>query len=159
MRNLFFIISLLILLGSELSGQNNDNESFFTGTWHSTKKPFPYGADIEILPDHTFHFRVGACTFRSFSEGSWKIIDSILILDSYALDSCMLANYFGFECIPVDSFPEPVSTIPGCIPEYSGMEYTIFDDEKFFFKDDTLRHIIRKKNTCPHVKNDYIKVE
>ena len=163
---IYLIIGILISgcvqeSGKEIANYSQqDRTNIFIGDWLSAEREYPYEAYLIIRKDSTFHFEYGACLASGFSNGRWKIADSILILNSNVIDSCVYIRSFGDDCIVVDLELDSdyirKESVKNCKPIHE-TEYIEFKNEKFYFDFDTLRHIVKKAKLCPEIKNDFIR--
>lgn len=148
---IFFILLLLCLVACK----KVEKPSVFIREWKSTKKPWPYGAKLEIKNDSTFSFSGGACTESFDSAGKWKIENDTLVLTSNEIAEKFCKRDFNDNCLEIKFVKPGDPIVPKVKCEGSGHEYIIFKNEKFYFKGDTLKHK-SKDNVCGF-KNDFIK--
>jgi hypothetical protein len=142
---------ILIIIFSSCSKQSII-ENKFIGTWTSVDKITPYKAILTISSDSTFNFSYGACQARGFSEGAWKLLDSLIVLNSYKTDSCYFVSGFGMHCYEItDTSHWGKKTHKDCDATFD-MFYTIFDDDQFEIRNDSLYHIEELNNNCPDIK-------
>lgn len=155
---------LIGLTGCSQGGKNTTRDEYVqnidlvSGIWHSAKRMTPYSAELIINNDSTFHFSYGACLLSGFSKGQWILADSILILNSFPADSCLFLREFGDDCITADQLEEMKlkTTIEDCNPENTA-EYVLFQEVKFQFIGDTLKHIFIGEKLCPEIRNDFFR--
>jgi hypothetical protein len=139
----------------------------FTKTWYDTEYRIPGKSTLKIKSDFTFRYNARGCDWHTISKGKWKVIGDTIELNSVGIDTCY--NMFPFaECL---KFGENINrkiqtTIPNCSTE-SGKVYTIFNKEKFYFKNDSLVYIRNANSNCTELlkivfaktekikKNDY----
>lgn len=149
-----FLILLLIFMLSFLSCKKVEKPSCFINEWKSTKKPWPYGAKLKINNDSTFLFFGAARTETFNSRGKWRILNDTLILTSKEVVDKNCAKNFNDNCIEIQFVKRADSTETNVKCEKSE-HFIIFKNEKFYFKNDTLRHK-SNKDFCG-LKNDFVK--
>jgi hypothetical protein len=167
-KTILYFIAIFLLTGcvnnSEITPQiytDNKIENKFIGTWESFEREYPYQAYLIIEKDYTFHFEFGACLTSGYSKGKWELKDSMIILNSIQTDLCMFLDYFNDDCILIDvntmkNFVVEKS-ISDCEPKY-GTEYIIFNNEKLYIDNDTLKHIIKEIKLCPEIRNIFFRI-
>lgn len=91
-----------------------------------------------------------------FSKDKWILADSIMTLNSFPADSCLFLKEFGEDCIMADQLEEMKlkTTIEDCNPENTA-EFILFQEVKFQFIGDTLKHIF--VGECPDIRNDFFR--
>ncbi|HBS86682.1 MAG: hypothetical protein A2W91_11690 [Bacteroidetes bacterium GWF2_38_335] len=86
--------------------------------------------------------------------------DSLIVLNSCKIDSCMHLLHFGQDCILIDEndTSEHIieKTISDCNPK-NGTDYIEFDNEEFYIDNDTLKHKVKKVKLCPEIRNDFFR--
>jgi hypothetical protein len=137
---------------------NSDNA--FLGEWYSVKRPYPFGATLEIGLNHNFIYEGGACDYHFMSKGEWLLKDDTLILNSFEPKECYFISEFGVKCTIITSDftpPERKTSMKGCKPN-TEREYILFKNEKFIIEDSLLTHIQKTNTFCPgHVKDNFTK--
>ena len=125
----------------------------FIRTWFDTVQGMPLREKLIIKENKTFEFSSRSCQDGSKSNGKWKIENDTIILNSIKPKGCLFQHQFGF-CIKVGdkSYFENNKTIKGCEPNGRDSSYEIFENEKFYLRNDTLIHINNKNNPCPNLK-------
>jgi len=150
LQRIFFITIILCLF----SCKKEDKPSVFINEWKSTKKPWPYFAKLDIKSDSTFSFFGGACTSKFHSSGKWKIINDTLILSSNKIDDKYCTEDFNDNCKEIHFVKPGDPIIPKKECEDSQNPNIIFRNEKFYIKNDTLKHK-SKDNLCDFKNNFY----
>jgi len=177
---ILLIITSTLLLGCQIKKNKTNTDkpvksiNKFIGNWKSVDRKYPFSGYLIIMKDSTFKYIFGACVSSGFSSGSWRIVDSLICLNTDNTDSCMFLDYFSNNCIDdnsdldydheLDSSYMPETTIKGCKPKGSG-SYIIFENEEFYIDVDTLKYIFKGENECQIdynfniivIKNDSIK--
>ena len=134
-----------------------ENSIKYIGKWSSTKKPWPYGAILQIKKDNTYSFSGGACTSHFVSIGKWKITNDTLILDSDKIENDICQDDFKNNLCAEIKFAKPDDSIVlkfRCKSKFSG-NFINFKHEKFYLKRDSLKHV-EINNSCKF-KNDFTK--
>jgi len=127
-------------------------ENNFIGAWTSVDKVTPYKAILTISSDSSFGFNFGACQSRGYSKGTWRLVDSSIILNSSETDSCYYVDEFGMHCYDItDTSHWGMKTHKDCDATLE-MFYTIFSDDQFEIRNDSLYHIEELNNNCPDIK-------
>lgn len=139
-----------------ISCKNNEpkivKKSEFVKVWFDTVRMVPFESRLTINENKTFLYSGGACTSRFESKGVWKIERDTLVLNSYKTDKCYWKHPFALICSEEDfnKIRENNKTIKNCNPTGEN-EYIIFDNEKFYIRNDTLIHT-EKNKYCPKLK-------
>ena len=169
-KNKILIFSFLVYIvcgcGQSSTNTKKDNitelridDNKFLGKWHSVKRPYPYGATIEICSNYNFIYIGGACDSRFGSKGDWLLNGDTLILNSFEPEECYFISEFGVNCIIVtEDFipPELKTSIRGCKPD-TDYDYRCFINEKFIIEDSVLIHIRKTIALCPEITDNFIK--
>jgi hypothetical protein len=125
----------------------------FVRTWYDTVQGMPLREKLTIKANKTFEYSSRSCESGSESKGTWKIENDTIILKSIKPKGCRFQNRFAF-CIPLNdkSYFENNKTIKGCEPNGRDASYAIFENEKFFLKNDSLIYVGNKENPCSNLK-------
>ena len=116
----------------------------------------PLKERLIIKENKTFEFSSRACQGGSESNGIWKIENDTIILNSIKPKGCLFQHKYGFCLIVGDkSYFENNKTIKGCEPSGRDSSYEIFENEKFFIRNDTLIHVNKINDPCPNLKIAY----
>lgn len=134
-------------------------KSEFVKTWFDTVRMVPFKSKLIINDNKTFEYNGGACTSSFESKGSWKIEKDTLILNSSKTKKCYWKHPFGLMCSEKDfeKIREDNKTIKDCNPTGENA-YVIFDNEKFYIRNDTLIHT-KKNKYCPKFKIAFSSVQ
>jgi len=126
----------------------------FVRTWYDTVQGMPYKAKLIIKANKTFEYSDHGCQSGSKSDGIWKIKNDTIILKSIKPKGCLFQHHFGVYCIAINdkSYFENNKTIKGCEPSGRESDYEIFENEKFFIRNDTLIHANKVKDNCPEIR-------
>ena len=158
MRNTFLILSIFLIIISSCnkSAPKKEENPKFVRTWFDTVQGMPLKQKLIIKENKTFEFSSRACQDGSKSNGTWKIEKDTIILNSVKPKGCLFQHKFGF-CIIIgnNSYLENNKTIEGCEPSGRDSSYEIFENEKFFMRNDTLIHKTKKNAPCPNLKIAY----
>ncbi|MBB4804652.1 hypothetical protein HNP37_004749 [Flavobacterium nitrogenifigens] len=140
-------ISILVLFLSLISCQKKEIPvNKFVGTWYDTEYVVPSLTIIKIKKDSTFSCTSGACTWRGFSRGKWRIVGDSIELSSIKSDTCYRTLPF-VDCNPFEKRKDSL-TIPNCNSNESA-DFLIFDRERFYIKNDSLVYKLRRDSKCP----------
>ena len=121
--------------------------SKFVGIWYDTEYVIPTLSKLKINADSNFSYTSGACTWRGFSKGKWKMIGDSIELNSIKSDTCYRMFPF-INCAPFDNGKEGLVTIPNCTSKEKS-NFLIFSSEKFYIKNDSLILKIKSVSKCP----------
>ena len=134
-------------------------KSEFVKTWFDTIRMVPFESKLIINDNKTFEYKGGACSSSFESKGSWKIEKDTLILNSSKTNKCYWKQPFGLMCSEKDfeKIQEDNKTIKDCNPAGENA-YVIFDNEKFYIRNDTLIHT-EKNKYCPKLKTAFSSVQ
>lgn len=141
---LLLLISIIAFSSCKKDNPKIDESSKFVKVWFDTVRSFPFKAKLIIKKDKTFEYRGGACTSRFGAKGIWRIENDTIILKSIKPKECMWKRDFGLFCLTFEEMKEANieqenKTIKNCVPQ--GEEsYENFENEKFYFRNDTLIH-------------------
>ena len=105
---------------------------------------------LKINSDFTFNYNSQGCQWKTISKGKWKVIGDTIELNSTNIVTCY--NMFPFaECIKFKEYENKkiLTTIPNCSSE-SETDFSIFNKEKFFLKNDSLIYIKKSNSLCPN---------
>lgn len=164
----FIFVAIFILIGcvhksekNTILSNINEKPNGFIGEWESFERIYPYVSNLIIKNDSTFYYESGACLFRGFSKGRWKINNDTLILNSSNLDSCLYLSYFDEDCILITEGDTSKfireTTISGCIPFYE-TEYILFKNDAFYIYNDTLIHKTKNSKQCIESRNIFFRI-
>jgi hypothetical protein len=145
MKLKFCIFVILILIFQACKMKADDR---FTKTWYDTEYIVPGRTTIEIKNDSTFKYRAAGCMWRSISKGKWKVFGDTIELNSTSIDTCY--NMFPFaDCPKFGEYYDKKkrTTILNCTAENETV-YTVFKDEKFYFKNDSLIYRQNANSNC-----------
>lgn len=131
------LISILALSSCRKDNPKIDENSKFVKVWFDTVRSYPFKAKLNIKKDKTFEYRGGACTSRFGAKGIWKIENDTIILNSIKPKECMWKQDFGLICEKLTD--NDYKTIKDCEPKGED-SYEDFENEKFYFRNDTLIH-------------------
>jgi hypothetical protein len=156
---LLSILLLVIFISCKNDKPKINKNSKFVKTWFDTVRMTPFTSKLIINKNNTFDYSGGACTSSFESKGFWKIEKDTLILNSSKTNKCYWKLPFGLMCSKKDfeKIREDNKTIKGCNPMGEN-EYVIFDNEKFYIRNDTLIHT-EKNKYCPSMKIAYSSVQ
>lgn len=154
------IISILILLSflSFIACKNsteNEIRNKYIAEWKSTKKPIPYSGTLKINNDNTFDFNSGACMSRSYSKGKWRIENDTIILNSFEPKNCCFLIVFGGNCEKYGKTGENYmfkKSFKDCDLQTEDL-YDVFENTKFYIKNETLVFKKSKINDCEDLEN------
>lgn len=156
MKNCFLSMTsmLLILLSScNKTVPKKEENPKFVRVWFDTVQGMPFKAKLNIKENKTFEYSSRSCQDGSESNGTWKIENDTVVLNSIKPKGCRFQYPFGVVCI---SFNEEYSgnnkTIKDCEPNGRDASYEIFKNEKFYIKNDTLIHANKRNDSCPELK-------
>jgi hypothetical protein len=139
------IILGIIYLFISCKNENQKSEKFI-GKWNDTEYIIPSKSFIEIKPNHTFYYRSYGCEWRSISKGSWKFYNDTIELTSGKIDTCYNSLPF-MMCLKFGYNVKMTKTISNCNPK-SDTDFSLFQKECFYLKNDTLIYINNKKLSC-----------
>lgn len=150
--NLAILLSLFCLSCRQ---RTNTNPEDFIKTWQSVENPLPYKAILSINEDGTFRYTQDAELGEGFSNGTWVIKHSYLILSSENPDSCYYIADYGEEwSIVTDNVMDEGAntTIRDCIPnDYT--EFIVFELDSFYIRNDSLFHSSEPDELFPFYTN------
>lgn len=134
-------------------------KSEFVKTWFDTVRMVPFTSKLIINENKTFEYNGGACTSSFKSKGFWKIEKDTLILNSSKTNKCYWKHPFGLMCSKKDfeKISEDNKTVKDCNRSDENA-YVIFDNEKFYIRNDTLIHT-KKNKYCPKMKIAFSSVQ
>ena len=145
----------------KIAVEQSEISNTFIGKWESLKRIYPYKSYLTINNDSTFSFEYGACKASGFSNGRWKMIDSMILLNSFEIDSCLYLSHFQIDCGLLDlkdiTQYHIEKTIIDCDPEYM-TDYIEFKNEKLYIDNDTLKHQVKNQEFCPEIRNDFSRI-
>ena len=155
MRNYIFLLTILSILLSSCNKPlpKKEENPKFVRTWYDTVHGMPLKERLNINADKTFEYTSRACESGSESNGTWKIENDTIILKSIKPKGCRFQHRFGL-CIVVGdkSYIENNKTIKDCEPSGRDSSYEIFENEKFYIRNDTLIYINKENDPCPELK-------
>ncbi|NDP27810.1 MAG: hypothetical protein GZ087_10355 [Flavobacterium sp.] len=148
------LISIIAFSSCKKNNPKIEENPKFVKVWFDTVKSFPFTAKLIIKKDSTFEYRGGACTSSFGAKGSWKMENDTIILNSIKPKKCMWKRDFGLFCLTFEemkagNIEEDNKTIKGCEPKGED-SYENFENEKFYFRNDTLIH---KNDEHDKIKN------
>jgi hypothetical protein len=125
--------------------QANEN-SEFVRTWFDTVRTHPFSEKLDIMQNRTFKLTGGACTAGWSGEGSWKLKNDTIILNSLKPKECVYLNEYAAMCRTIEEIRKygRETSIKGCRPD-SDNDYEMLINEKFYIKNDTLIHVKQNK--------------
>lgn len=134
-----FLLSISIIAFSSCKKDipKIDKNSKFVKVWFDTVRSYPFKAKLTINKNKTFEYRGGACTSRFGAKGIWRIENDTLILNSIKPKECIWKHDFGLICKKLTD--NDYKTIKDCEPKGED-SYENFENEKFYFRNDTLIH-------------------
>ena len=145
MKYKFFIIIAFISFFQSCEKKADER---FVRTWHDTEYIIPGHSTLKINSNFTFNYKARGCQWQCFSKGKWNVIGDTLELNSILSDTCY--NMFPFaECIKFGDYENKKirTTIKNCTAE-DDREFTIFEKEKFYLKNDSLIYIKKTNSNC-----------
>lgn len=143
----FILISIILLSSCKKNNPKIEEDSKFVKIWFDTVRTYPFNAKLIIKKDNTFEYIGDACTSSFGAKGIWKIENDTIILNSIKPKECMYKIDFGLICEKLTD--NESKTIKDCEP--NGEEfYENFENEKFYFRNDTLIH---KNDQNDKIKN------
>ena len=131
------LIQLIAVTSCKKHEPKIEENAKFVKVWFDTVKSTPFTAKLIIKKDSTFEYTGGACTSSFGSKGIWRIENDTLILNSIYPKECMWKHDFGLICEKLAS--DDYKTIKGCDPK-DERAYEHFENDKFYFRNDTLIH-------------------
>jgi hypothetical protein len=147
--SIFILSSFLSFIACKNSTENEIRNKYIA-EWKSTKKPVPYSATLKINKDYTFEFNSGACMSNSHSKGKWRIENDTIILNSFKPKDCCLLIVYGGNCEKYGKIGENYmfkKSFKDCDLKTED-SYDVFENTKFYQKNDTLVFIKSKINDC-----------
>ncbi|HWS60138.1 MAG TPA: hypothetical protein VN182_04335 [Flavobacterium sp.] len=150
------LISIIALSSCKKDNPKIEEHSKFVKVWFDTVRSYPFKAKLIIKKDKTFEYRGGACTSSFGAKGIWRIENDTIILNSIKPKECMWKHDFGLFCLTFEemklaNIEEDNKTIKDCEPQGEN-SYENFENEKFYFRNDTLIHKndkYDKMTNCP----------
>jgi hypothetical protein len=131
------LISILALSSCKKDNPKIDESSKFVKVWFDTVRSYPFKSKLTIKKNKTFEYRGGACTSGFGAKGIWRIENDTIILNSFKPKECMWKHDFGLICEKLTD--NDYKTIKNCEPKGED-SYENFENEKFYFRNDTLIH-------------------
>jgi hypothetical protein len=148
---LFLFVVLNLFSGCKKELPKKTENPKFVRTWYDTVQGMPYRAKLIIKTNKTFEFSSHSCQSGAESKGKWTIEKDTIILNSIKPKNCLFQHPFGIIC-NFDEIVKNNKTIKDCEPSGRESDYVIFEDEKFYIKNDTLIHENKKDVTCTKLK-------
>jgi len=153
---IFLLISILTLSSCKKDNPKVEENSKFVKVWFDTVRSYPLTSKLIINKNNTFEYRGGACTSSFGAKGIWKIENDTIILNSIKPKECKWKHDFGLFCLTYEemkssNFALDNKTIKGCEPQGDD-SYEHFENDKFYFRNDTLIHKNDEKDkmkNCP----------
>lgn len=153
MKKFFILLTLLILSFSCKKTEPKNEIIKFVRIWYDTVQGMPFKSKLNIKTNNTFEYLSQSCESGSKSNGKWKIENDTIILNSIKPKKCLFQYPFGVLCIPFNQpLPENNKTIKDCEPSGRNASYEIFENEKFYIRNDTLIHANKRNDDCPELK-------
>ena len=145
---------LLILLSScNKPLPKKEENPKFVRTWYDSIHGIPFRAKLNIKANKTFEYLSSACESGTESNGTWKIESDTIILKSIKPKGCRFQHPFGLCLVVGDkSYSENNKTIKGCEPNGGDSSYEIFENEKFYIRNDSLIYVNKENHSCPELK-------
>jgi hypothetical protein len=120
----------------------------FVGTWYDTQYVIPNLSVFKINIDSIFSYTSGACNWKGFSKGKWKMVGDSIELNSINSDTCYAMFPF-MDCVRFENpRKEIIITNPNCKVN-GNADFLIFSHEKFYIKNDSLILKIKPSSKCP----------
>ena len=129
----------------------------FVRTWHDTENIIPGRSTLNINSNFTFSYNAIGCQWRNISKGKWNVIGDTLELNSLVSDTCYNMSPFA-DYVKFGDNIERQTTIKNCTAE-TETGFTIFKNEKFYLKNDSLVYIQRKNSNCSKIEIKFAKTE
>lgn len=155
MKNCLIIISLFLALltSCEKALPKKIEDPKFAKVWYDTCHGMPFSSKLKIGVNKKFEYYSRSCQGGTRSNGYWKIVNDTIILNSIKPKGCLFQYPFGVVC---DIYNEPEivgnTTIKNCDPDGRKAIYEIFENEKFFIRNDTLIHLEKWNVACPQYR-------
>lgn len=146
------LIAIIILSSCKKNNPKIDKNSKFVKVWFDTVRSYPFSSKLTIKKDSTFEYHGGACTSSFGAKGNWRIENDTIILNSTIPKECMVTIDFGLICEATTENNN--KTIKNCEPNGEDF-YQNFENEKFYFRNDTLIHKNDENDKikhCPKLK-------
>jgi Carbohydrate binding domain (family 32) len=161
-NNLLYLLIFGLLFGCNKVKPIEKKKSKFERVWFDTVQMIPFSAKLQINKNNTFEYKSHSCQVGSKSNGTWSIKNDTIVLNSIKPKGCHLQYPFGIVCAfnkGNTQKNEENQTIKGCNPSESDVIYEIFQNEKFYIRNDTLIHLNKIKEECPNLKVVFSKYE
>jgi hypothetical protein len=138
-----FIISIFTFQACEKKADER-----FVKTWYDTEYIIRGRTILPINSDFTFKYNARGCEWHTILKGKWSFIGDTTELNSTRIDTSYnmfpFAEYIKFGEYNNKKIP---TTIPNCTAE-SGTDYTLFNKEKFYLKNDSLVYKRKANSNC-----------
>ncbi len=160
MKKYLFLLYIFLTLFSSCKKElpKKLENSNFVRTWFDTVQGMPYRAKLIIKKNKTFEYSSHSCQSGSKSIGIWMIENDTIILNSTKPKNCLFQHPFGIIC-DFDKVIKNNKTIKNCEPSGRESDYEIFENEKFYIKNDTLIHVNEKNVTCTKLRIAFSRIE
>lgn len=144
------LIFILALSSCKKDSPKIEENSKFVKVWFDTVIIVPFEAKLIIKKDNTFDYSGGACTSSFGAKGIWRIENDTIILNSIKPKECLWTHKFGKNCTTREEIiaERDNKTIKNCEPN-EDESYEIFENEKFYIRNDTLIHKNDENENCP----------
>lgn len=152
------IIILLLFIRCKKEKIKSEINSVFVKDWYDTEMIVPFKAILKINKDSTFQYNGGACTSSFESNGTWRIKNDTIILNSSKSKKCLTMIEFGPFCINKKDLSNHTinKTLKDCNPSGEGM-YENFINEKFYIRNDSLIYKKEEKDKCSEFEIKFAK--
>ncbi len=147
-----FLIISIILTSCQ---KENIDEKNIVNNWNIKRDPYTSG-QLVLNENRTFHFAERTHLAEAFSNGVWKIEDDTIYLNSKMTKECLYIDKFKPYCEDkyIVTKEKIETTIENCEPKNYTRFYTIFQNEKFLFRNDSLIYVYPNKN-CANLQSNY----
>src|SRR5690606_23752260 len=141
-----FIFLIISIIFTSCQKENID-EINVVNNWNIKRDPYTSG-QLVLNENKTFHFTERSHLSETFSNGVWKMKDDTIYLNSKMHNECLYMNSFKPYCEDkyIVTREKIETTIENCQPKNYTRFYTIFQNEKFKFRNDSLFYVNPNKN-------------
>ncbi len=149
-----FIFLIISIIFTSCQKKNID-EINVVNNWNIKRDPYTSG-QLVLNENKTFHFTERSHLSETFSNGVWKMKDDTIYLNSKMHNECLYMNSFKPYCEDkyIVTREKIETTIENCQPKNYTRFYTIFQNEKFKFRNDSLFYVNPNKN-CANKQSNY----
>ena len=149
-----FIFLIISIIFTSCQKENID-EINVVNNWNIKRDPYTSG-QLVLNENKTFHFTERSHLSETFSNGVWKMKDDTIYLNSKMHNECLYMNSFKPYCEDkyIVTREKIETTIENCQPKNYTRFYTIFQNEKFKFRNDSLFYVNPNKN-CANKQSNY----